>query len=108
MNNKKAIKSLKEFAYTTYGTLSAEEAKIVLNLIEKLQKANKELTKSNKTLSKTVDLMKEVINEMAKHIHLSGDYECLNKECEDDGNIDCEECIKEYFTKKAEKEGIKE
>ena len=74
-------------------------------LEEKLQKANKELTKSNKTLSKTVDLMKEVINEMAKHIHLSGDYECLNKECEDEGNIDCEECIKEYFTKKAEKEG---
>lgn len=36
MNNKKAIKSLKEFAYTTHGTLSAEEAKIVLNLIEKL------------------------------------------------------------------------
>ena len=100
MNNKKAIKSLKEFAYTTHGTLSAEEAKIVLNLIEKLQKANKELTKSNKTLSKTVDLMKEVINEMAKHIHLSGDYECLNKECEDDGNISCEDCIKEYFYKK--------
>ena len=44
----------------------------------------------------------KVINEMAKHIHLSGDYECLNKECEDDGNIDCEECIKEYFTKKVE------
>ena len=43
MNNKKAIKSLKEFAYTTHGTLSAEEAKIVLNLIEKLQKENKEL-----------------------------------------------------------------
>ena len=45
---------------------------------------------------------------MAKHIHLSGDYECLNKECEDDGNIDCEECIKEYFTKKVEKEGVKD
>ena len=49
--------------------------------------------------------MKEVINEMAKHIHLLGDYECLNKECEDNGNIDCEECIKEYFTKKVEREG---
>ena len=44
----------------------------------------------------------KVINEMAKHIHLSGDYECLNKECEDDGNKDCEECIKEYFYKKVE------
>lgn len=41
-----------------------------------------------------------IINEMAKHIHLSGDYECLNKECEDDGDISCEDCIKEYFYKK--------
>ncbi len=100
MNNKKAIKSLKEFAYTTHGTLSAEEAKIVLNLIEKLQKANKELTKSNKTLSKTVDLMKEVINEMAKHIYLLGYYDCLYEVCDDDMDRECEDCIKEYFYKK--------
>lgn len=100
MNNKKAIKSLKEFAYTTHGTLSAEEAKIVLNLIEKLQKANKELTKSNKTLSKTVDLMKEVINEMAKHIYLLEYYDCLYEVCDDDMDRECEDCIKEYFYKK--------
>ena len=60
------------------------------------------------TVLSELEKKEAIINEMAKHIHLSGDYECLNKECEDDGNIDCEECIKEYFTKKAEKEGVKE
>lgn len=93
MNNKKAIKSLKEFAYTIHGTLSAEEAKIVLKLIEKLQKANKELTKSNKTLSKIVD-------SMAKHIYSLGYYDCLYEVCDDDVDRECEDCIKEYFYKK--------
>ena len=74
----------------------------VLSELEKKDKEYEELTEASKELCKTVNLMKKVINEMAKHIHLSGDYECLNKECEDDGNIDCEECIKEYFTKKVE------
>ena len=84
-----------------------ERCKLTFEL-EKKDKEYEELTETSKELCKTVNLMKKVINEMAEHIHLSGDYECLNKECEDDGNIDCEECIKEYFTKKAEKEGIKE
>ena len=64
--------------------------------------------KAIETVLSELEKKEAIINEMAKHIHLSGDYECLNKECEDDGNIDCEECIKEYFTKKVEKEGIKE
>lgn len=61
--------------------------------------------KAIETVLSELEKKEAIINEMAKHIHLSGDYECLNKECEDDRNIDCEECIKEYFTKKAEKEG---
>lgn len=75
-----------------------------LNHIEKLQKANKELTKSNKTLSKTVDLMKEVINEMAKHIYLLGYYDCLYEVCDDDMDRECEDCIKEYFYKKVKED----
>lgn len=51
MSEREAIKSLKEFAYTIHGTLSAEEAKIVLNLIEKLQKENEEY---KKFLEKTI------------------------------------------------------
>lgn len=54
------------------------------------------------TVLSELEKKEAIINEMAKHIHLSGDYECLNKECEDDGSIECEECIKEYFTNKVE------
>lgn len=35
---KKAIKSMKEFAYTIHGTLSIKEAQTVLNLLEKKDK----------------------------------------------------------------------
>lgn len=52
------------------------------------------------TVLSELEKKEAIINEMAKHIHLSGDYECLNKECEDDGDISCEDCIKEYFEKK--------
>lgn len=68
---------------------------------------DKECTALHVVLSE-LEKKEAIINEMAKHIHLSGDYECLNKECEDDESKDCEECIKEYFTNKVEKEGIKE
>ena len=76
-----------------------ERCKLTFEL-EKKDKEYEELTEASKELCKTVNLMKKVINEMAEYIHLSGDYECLNKECEDDGDISCEDCIKEYFYKK--------
>ena len=61
----------------------------------------------------------KVINEMSNFINLmsdelvaeTGDNNlefCKMQKCIDNGELDCEECIKEYFTKKAEKEGIKE
>lgn len=113
---KEKLKILKEYKHTYYGyqwfkveVCADDEMKevidVILSELEKKDKEYEELTEASKELCKTVNLMKEVINEMAKHIHLSGDYECLNKECEDDGNIDCEECIKEYFTNKVEREG---
>ena len=40
---KKAIKSLNEFSNTKYGCFSAEEGKVILNLIDKLQKENQEI-----------------------------------------------------------------
>lgn len=40
---KKAIKSLKEFAYTIHGTLSVGEAKIILQLIQKQQEEMEEI-----------------------------------------------------------------
>lgn len=87
MNNKKAIKSLKEFAYTTHGTLSAEEAKIVLNLIEKLQKANKELDNDNTEwrakyviqLAKIDDLQKENKNITQQRDYYKARYNEFNE-----------------------------
>ena len=94
--------SEKEYRLPFLMNIEQQAIETVLSELEKKDKEYEELTEASKELCKTVNLMKKVINEMAKHIHLSGDYECLNKECEDDGNIDCEECIKEYFTKKVE------
>lgn len=87
MNNKKAIKSLKEFAYTIHGTLSAEEAKIVLNLIEKLQKANKELDNDNTEwrakyviqLAKIDDLQKENKNITQQRDYYKARYNEFNE-----------------------------
>ena len=50
-SEKKAIKSLKEFAYTKYGTFSIEEAKTILNLIEKQEKTIEEKDKRIKKLN---------------------------------------------------------
>ena len=90
MDIEKAKRTCKAYinAIDTFGTI---DYKCINNLYEPIDAVLSELEKKE-----------AIINEMAKHIHLSGDYECLNKECEDDGNIDCEECIKEYFTKKVE------
>lgn len=50
-SKKKAIKSLKEFAYNKYGTFSTEEAKTILNLIEKQEKTIEEKDKRIKKLN---------------------------------------------------------
>lgn len=46
---KKAIKSMKEFAYTIHGTLSIKEAQTVLNLLEKKDKEIQFQKEINKT-----------------------------------------------------------
>ena len=100
MNEKKAIKSLKEFAYTIHGTLSAEEAKIVLNLIEKLQKENEDITQQRDYYKARYNELSKIVDSMAKHIYILGDYACLYEECDDNMDRECEDCIKEYFYKK--------
>lgn len=86
---KKAIKSLKGFAYTIHGTLSVGEAKTILNLIENLQKENKDLQESVDQIyedykdaglrmfqySETLDKVKEFVNQKIhyKVSHKQGD-----------------------------------
>lgn len=56
----KAIKSLKEFAYTEYGALSVIEAKTIFNLIEK----QKHIIEGKEALIDTITHNEEVLNKI--------------------------------------------
>ena len=60
----------------------------------------------NNTIKADRDGLKKdkIIDLMAVHIKTTAIYECPSKDCEDDGSITCEDCIKEYFINKVEKE----
>ena len=71
------------------------------------------------TVLSKLEKKEAIINEMSNFINLmsnelvaeTGDNNlefCKRQKCIDNRELDCEECIKEYFTKKVEKEGIKE
>ena len=66
---KKAIKSMKEFAYTIHGTLSIKEAQTVLNLLEKKDKQIEELKEIDEKRTWTVN------NVIAEYIP---DYELIS------------------------------
>lgn len=44
--------------------------------------------------------LSKIVDSMAKHIYVLGDYACLYEECDDNMDRECEDCIKEYFYKK--------
>lgn len=100
----------------------------VLNLITKLQKENEELKEENISLfedlknwkklngeknrqlliaNKQIDLMAEYINYLSDElVKETGKNElefCNMQKCIDDDNIECEDCIKEYFEKLAKR-----
>ena len=90
----------KEYRLPFLMNIEQQAIETVLSELEKKDTEIIEAKEANRQLSLELEKKEAIINEMAKHIHLSGDYECLNKECEDDGDISCEDCIKEYFYKK--------
>ena len=72
--------------------------------------------KELKVLLKELEKKDLIINEMAEYISLLTDELvsetgtnnlkcCESKKCLDDGNLECKDCIKEYFTNKAENVG---
>lgn len=77
---KKAIKSLNEFSNTKYGCFSAEEGKVILNLIEKQQK-------EIERISSEFNIGKRQYEELIE------DYEELNLK-----NIEQQKEIEEYKT----------
>lgn len=75
--------------------------------LEKKDEYIKMLTDERDTLIKERDYYKarynelsKIVDSMAKHIYVLGDYACLYEECDDNMDRECEDCIKEYFYKK--------
>lgn len=74
--------------------------KTILNLIEKLQKENEDITQQRDYYKARYNELSKIVDSMAKHIYVLGDYACLYEECDDNMDRECEDCIKEYFYKK--------
>ena len=88
--------------------IEAKEANRQLSLeLEKKDEYIKMLTDERDTLIQERDYYKarynelsKIVDSMAKHIYILGDYACLYEECDDNMDRECEDCIKEYFYKK--------
>lgn len=74
--------------------------KTLLNLVEKLQKENEDITQQRDYYKARYNELSKIVDSMAKHIYILGDYACLYEECDDNMDRECEDCIKEYFYKK--------
>ena len=72
----------------------------LINLSEKLQKENQNITQQRDYYKARYNELSKIVDLMAKHIHILGDYACLYEECDDNMDRECEDCIKEYFYKK--------
>lgn len=79
---------------TQYGKRSLVEN------IEKLQKENEDITQQRDYYKARYNELSKIVDSMAKHIYVLGDYACLYEECDDNMDRECEDCIKEYFYKK--------
>ena len=94
MNSEEFI--LKHINGDTYYTLVCK----ALNHIEKLQKENQNITRQRDYYKARYNELSKIVDSMAKHIYILGDYACLYEECDDNMDSECEDCIKEYFYKK--------
>lgn len=72
----------------------------LLNLTKKLQKENQNITRQRDYHKARYNELSKIVDLMAKHIYVLGDYACLYEECDDNMDRECEDCIKEYFYKK--------
>lgn len=71
-----------------------------IDLIEKLQKENQDITQQRDYYKARYNALSKIVDLMAKHIYSLGYYDCLYEECDDNMDRECEDCIKEYFYKK--------
>lgn len=64
-----------------------------------------ELEKKDKVINEMSDFINEMSNELIAETGANNLEFCKTKKCIDNGEIDCKDCIKEYFTNKAENVG---
>lgn len=106
---RKQIKTLKENGEPEgYGTIiDTVKGRIcniqsVLNLIEK-QEAD--LEKKEAVINEMSNFINIMSNELVAETGDNNLEFCKTQKCIDNGEIDCKDCIKEYFTNKAENVG---
>ena len=119
---KKAIESMKEFAYTIHGTLSVKEAQIILNLIEnqkaEIEKKDAEYSDLKLKYEQNLRMCKHFRTELNKQdkiidemtYYLSGfDIDamcekcdrCIGNGCYADDDVEFKiNCIKQYYENK--------
>ena len=68
--------------------------------LEILLKENEDITQQRDYYKARYNELSKIVDSMAKHIYVLGDYACLYEECDDNMDRECEDCIKEYFYKK--------
>ena len=76
---KKSIKSMKEFAYTIYGTLSVKEAQIILNLIENQKAEIEKLRNNNKDLLRKLRNRVKEVKKLPKYSLYKKEFSTLNE-----------------------------
>ena len=79
-----------------------------IDIINAIETVLSELEKKDKVINEMSNFINLMSNELVAETGDNNLEFCKMQKCKDNGELDCEECIKEYFTKKAEKEGIKE
>lgn len=77
-----------------------EDGLKLFNTIMKILDERDTLIKERDYYKARYNELSKIVDSMAKHIHVLGDYACLYEECDDNMNRECEDCIKEYFYKK--------
>ena len=96
MDVKEAIKDLEEMKSIEY---RPEHKTEVINVVLS------ELEKRDKIIDEMADYMNLLSNELIAETGINDLKFCELEACTNNPEIECEDCIKDYFTNKVEKEG---
>ena len=99
LNNEEIEKLIEDMTKVRPEMLNEESLKL-FNTIMKILDERDTLIKERDYYKARYNELSKIVDSMAKHIYILGDYACLYEECDDNMDRECEDCIKEYFYKK--------